>query len=237
MKKALSIALLSCVAVTANAKSLTSTDLFTSGDGLLTFDQSTGMEWLDVSATKGYTVAEILAGQGGWIEAGFRYATDYDLRALYVDGGLTALGSYTPETAPWDSFTSLDATGPQMVDMLGPTDVHASGWRRVEGFTDPHPCWSAIVCEEEAPFFTEYRSLTIPAPGQIRGTLASDSSADWVEYDRGASPTRGSWLLRQSSTGVPEPRMLFLLAAGGIAFALTRRRPAKPSLGSACVPV
>ena len=38
-------------------------DLFTSGDGLITLDTSTGLEWLDVTETLGQTYNAVAAGR------------------------------------------------------------------------------------------------------------------------------------------------------------------------------
>ncbi len=52
-------------------------DLFSEGDGLLTFDTDTNLEWLDLTEVRMsmYTYDEILSDAGGWISLGFRYAT------------------------------------------------------------------------------------------------------------------------------------------------------------------
>ena len=79
---------LSIVSFNANA-SLMEADLNTIGDGLLTIDSSTQLEWLDVTATMFLSVNEILSGAGGWVDLGFRYATTNEVQVLAGSAGLT----------------------------------------------------------------------------------------------------------------------------------------------------
>jgi len=57
--KGASVALVMAVAGTANAE-MVSTDWLASGDGLATLDTQTGIEWMDLTQTKGMTVNQIL---------------------------------------------------------------------------------------------------------------------------------------------------------------------------------
>ena len=72
MRKLVFIFVLSALASTSNA-ALISTDLYSQGDGLLTLDTDTGLEWLDQSVCVSYTLAEI--NQCG-LPSGFRTVPD-----------------------------------------------------------------------------------------------------------------------------------------------------------------
>ena len=72
MRKLVFIFVLSALASTSNA-ALISTDLYSQGDGLLTLDTDTGLEWLDQSVCVSYTLAEI--NQCG-LPSGFRTVAD-----------------------------------------------------------------------------------------------------------------------------------------------------------------
>jgi len=79
----------------ANA-TLVSTDLALPGDGLLTYDSATGLQWLDLTATLGKSVNEVLGGYGGYIDTGFRYATTAEVEQLYLDAGAIGIGKAFP---------------------------------------------------------------------------------------------------------------------------------------------
>lgn len=55
--------------------SLLELDLLTAGDGLVTRDTETGLDWLDLTATLNLSYNDIEADLGGWISLGFRHAT------------------------------------------------------------------------------------------------------------------------------------------------------------------
>lgn len=71
-------------------------DLDVPGDGLIKRDSDTGLDWLDLSAPApdgnfldpGYSVDDILAGAGGWLGRGFRYATEPEVCAYFEHLGL-----------------------------------------------------------------------------------------------------------------------------------------------------
>jgi len=81
-------AVCACLAVfsfSANA-ALLSVDLNTSGDGLITRDDSTGLDWLDLTETnntsRNYVLTQL--GSGGLFD-GWRYATSAEVVALWAD--------------------------------------------------------------------------------------------------------------------------------------------------------
>jgi PEP-CTERM motif len=65
-------------------------DLSHSGDGLLTVDSATGLAWLDISATRGMSVADLIASSNGlspgWLSQGFRFAKASELDQLVQHG-------------------------------------------------------------------------------------------------------------------------------------------------------
>jgi len=63
------------------------------GDQLLTFDSSTGLEWLNLTVTANRSYIEVLSGFGGFIGAfGFQYATPNQVGKLYKHAGVTKFG-------------------------------------------------------------------------------------------------------------------------------------------------
>jgi hypothetical protein len=52
------------------------------GDGLLTRDTNTGLDWLSWGAPASLSMDQILAGGGGWLALGFRFSTTAEVCAL-----------------------------------------------------------------------------------------------------------------------------------------------------------
>ena len=89
-KNIIAICVLALGAANAGATAITDLserDWLTSGDGLLTFDASTGLEWLDLSVTLGNSIndteAESFFGE-------FRWATTTQVEDLTFVTGLTS---------------------------------------------------------------------------------------------------------------------------------------------------
>lgn len=62
---------------------LISTDLLTAGDGLLTLDTATGLEWLDLTQTVGQSYNSVFAGFGGYTTTqGFGFANTTQVSQL-----------------------------------------------------------------------------------------------------------------------------------------------------------
>lgn len=78
------IALLAQILLAQSAQAaLLSGDLVTAGDGLITTDSRTGLEWLDLTATKGASYDAVAAGFGGYTtQNGFRFASLAEVNTL-----------------------------------------------------------------------------------------------------------------------------------------------------------
>lgn len=88
-----------------------------SGDGLLTLDTDTGLEWLDLTATSdpaGQSYNAVAAGFGGFTtEQGFRFATVSEVLILFDNAGVIALNT---------GFVSANfAPVSQLIGLLGCT--------------------------------------------------------------------------------------------------------------------
>src|SRR5262245_7557925 len=55
--------------------------------GLVTRDTNSGLDWLDLSLTAGITYNQIMAGAGGWLADGWRYATGAELCSMVRSEG------------------------------------------------------------------------------------------------------------------------------------------------------
>ncbi len=69
--------------------SVVSTDWQSAGDNLLTYDDVSGLQWLDLTETYGLTYDYVSGefGAGGEFE-GFRYATNAEVQALWANFGI-----------------------------------------------------------------------------------------------------------------------------------------------------
>jgi hypothetical protein len=90
---------------------LSSVDLYTPGDGLITRDADTGLDWLDVTQTTNLSYDQIQGGAGGWIPGGWRYATQSEVCHLWTSYAgapscISATGSGQP-FPPLQSFIGV----------------------------------------------------------------------------------------------------------------------------------
>ena len=80
-----------CVIMSSSNATLLSRDLFDSGDGLLTYDTETGLEWLDESAIPSLTWTQFIDGVDGWRDLGFRFAGSTETNQLLRNAGATKI--------------------------------------------------------------------------------------------------------------------------------------------------
>lgn len=58
-------------------------------DGLLTLDTQTGLEWLDLTATRNISYSDVIGGYGGYVTTfDFRVATESDINGLFQNVGV-----------------------------------------------------------------------------------------------------------------------------------------------------
>jgi hypothetical protein len=111
MKRFMLVLILGVLISPANA-ALVSRDLFLGGDGLITYDSESGLEWLDNSALPSLTWTQLIDGVGGWRDMGFRFADSTELNQLLLNVGITKI--------VWggSSFSSGDPNLPAARDFL-----------------------------------------------------------------------------------------------------------------------
>lgn len=85
MRKSIIGALLCLVALNVNAE-LISRDLYSFGDGLLTYDTDTNLEWLDYTVTEGLTLADF--GSTGLSGLGFALPSESTLESFMINAGV-----------------------------------------------------------------------------------------------------------------------------------------------------
>ena len=84
------VVLITVSGVSSAAAALLASDFLTAGDGFITRDDVTGLEWLDLNMTTSLSPNEVLGGALGLLTThGFRYAVRNEIDTLYLSQGLT----------------------------------------------------------------------------------------------------------------------------------------------------
>lgn len=198
------VLLLLLLAPSARA-ALIQADLLAPGDGLVTRDTTSGMEWLDLTPTIGVTYNAVIAGFGGFTTThGFSVARQADTVTLFANAGLTPVsGSSTdPGTI---------AAGTALVDLLGCTSSCA-GSPGAYGFADLDAFSISVG--------------TVPAlvvdPG---GNVAWDADGAGIVGKAVSAPGRGVWLLRPTAVPLPPAVLLFAPAVAMLIGLITMGKP------------
>ena len=121
-----------CMARIADAE-LIQKDLKTPGDGLITLDTVTGLEWLDLTATihRSYEDVSNQLHKGGEFE-GFTYASEGEVRALFTNAGIPNL-SGDWDAANYQPTLALQALIGEVTFYTGATYENGSGANTVVG--------------------------------------------------------------------------------------------------------
>lgn len=176
-----------------------------SANGLITVDKKTQLQWLDLKATQGLSVEQVLAGEGGWIKRGFRYATFDEVKELLTDAGLTGAEGYLSPTG--GDMRGSASVGVNLLRLIGTTSgpmTDPSPYTK--GYIAPRPCLNhSNVCDAhlvgtEWTYPNSYAwivglQIRIRGPEQTRYQVVTmDPTGPTVVY-RGWSDV-GSWLVR-----------------------------------------
>lgn len=203
---------------TANAY-LVSQDLLNSGDGLLTLDTSTGLQWLDLTQTTNISYNSILDGYGGWLGMGFRYATSNEVVNLYQAAGIPPTGPGAVTIMASDPvYESVQA----LVNFLGETgsnyqvtfENHFSAGATADLFPDTE----SVNCQ----IFTSV-GWQIDSIGLLYFAHSGTNMCIGVD---GQNSRIGSFLLRDT-TAVPLPAAFWLFGSGllGLVKIASRKGP------------
>ena len=182
------------------------------GQNSLTVDTTTGLAWLDLTASAGLSYQQVLADtQPGGIFSGFRFATAPEVLNLYTSAGIPGTGYYPLSTPPILTLISLIGASGTINGLPGMLGLSATA----------------------ASFDSQY------APA-IYATGVSGIQEYWVNgggYNSGGTsygvttsyPELGSWLV--SSVPESSDASIYVLAAAGlIGFAFLQR----PQRNAAC---
>lgn len=198
------IAVLALLCSTASEATLIEVDLFTAGDGLVTRDTATNLDWLDVTETTGLSFAAVAGGAGGFSAAGWRHASTAEICGLFAGGGAA------PSPCPGSGFAANGNAGQLYLDLLGvtfgylDTDLSVlSFWGLFADAGNP-----ALVGEVELAV-DRFSSGLVRTYTGVREDRVSPTSAAG-EY--------GNLLVRAAPVPEPGTGLLLALGVGALAF-------------------
>lgn len=134
------LALAASLSTSWASAALTSVDLRSAGDGLLTVDSTSGLAWLDLSVTQGLSAEQVWAGP--WKNQGFRLASRDEVQGLLDAAGrlepdqpfLALLGAVpaSPELSAWLGGPTLTLAGVIAGDLYVPENPVVPLWSLLE---------------------------------------------------------------------------------------------------------
>ena len=195
---------------TANAIP-TSADWQTADDGLITYDDNTKLEWLDLTVTAGisYNTVSSQLGAGGAYE-GFRYATSAEISTLWDSFG--GDGVYNGWSATNNGI--FDIIAPLMGDLECVIDGCTAGEGMSRMITGELNVFGTLV-SLMGDSYTATNSATKDFFSLINSSYALDT--EWQGW--------GSALIRDR-VKAPEPGILALMCIGLTVIGFTRRKKA-----------
>lgn len=189
---------------TASA-ALVESDWLVAGDNKLTIDTNSGLEWLDLTESTGFSMNQILAGAGGFLDMGFRYATTSEVSTLFAEANVIDTGGEAVEenAAAAMDFILLFGITYQASDSSG-NNTFTSGYH----FPDPPDTSESTIAA-----FVQLISFGEPPLNTENGYGAAMVSALLSGNRDRATSTDGSFLVREA-TYVPVPAAVWLFGSG-----------------------
>ena len=182
-------------------------DLNTPGDGLVTRDTETRLDWLDLTESTNLSFDQVEAGAGGFISDGWRHATGAEVCALFASVG------GEPSPCPGNRLPFIPCCAlVNLIDLLGFTLSMFNQFSALGLYDDGDPSAPGGVGFAEA--------------SHTFGNGVTEVQDDQRPSDL-ASPTEGNFLVRPSPVAMPigpyvGPALLLLLGFAGLV--MVRRR-------------
>jgi hypothetical protein len=198
-------AMIAAFGASSGHAALIEADFATPGDALLTLDTDTGLEWLDLTETVGLSYDELIAGAGSvdYLNVhGFQYATTDQVGVLWTNAGIANMSG--------SSTSGNRAAAEFLIAAMGCTSSCDSIGKIQQGQAEFSPTRGML----NGPFIflvSNDRAIADLDPGFSQ---ARDFS----------SPSLGNYLVRSTSSPVPEPSTALLLGLGFAGLAARHRR-------------
>jgi len=195
-------------------------DLFAAGDGRVTIDQATGLEWLDLTETDGDSYNQVLSSSFV-TQDGFRYATRAEVETFL---GKDHANFAEPLAGGWLEADKLPAT--QILDLMGCTGDCDTG-------RNPFAQGLTAALSDASAWAGQSFKITANFDGDISNPLSEatrgDAARSLNKLKTAGDEKIGSFLVRVGtggSTPVPEPSAALLFGAGVLVVRTSRlRRP------------
>lgn len=206
MLKTLIFGLVICFANSVQAtliSDLSERDWGTVGDGLVTYDRSTGLEWLDLTVTSGNSLIDTESDSSIFGE--FRWATESEIEGVMDAALLGILNRKSTDIGVRQAASTF-------ISLFGATNVQSD-------FTSTHGATRL------APYYNQGEIQYGTANVLVH---ADNFSIGWIPRlnccaaDSRRNTGIGSWLVRDAATNIPEPSTLMLFTIG--LFSLLRRK-------------
>lgn len=178
-----------------------------SGDQKLTLDTRTGLEWLDLTETRGRSINTVHNGYGDWVNNGFRFATSVEVFSLLETAGVienmdstgaVTGGSFAQVIGSTNLLSLLNLIG---ISSVTYSQIYSYGWN-----ADQRYGLGTVQY---------YYSYFTTIPGQhYAARVDYGSSQPYVE-----DPAIGSFLVRNVSP-VPEPATMWFFGFAIAGFCL-----------------
>lgn len=187
-------------------------------DNLLIFDEVSGLEWLSLYETRFLSYDSVIDGTGvgvsgssGWIDAGFRYATQNEISGLLLNLGADNLQGVRSE----ENYAALSAYS----NFVQPLSYTAGAGYEDKEWWGIYPVLANGSTEIHFAHLT-WSERQITSSPELGSTTYGEIILDSSESSYG---TRGSFLVRGVST-VPIPSTIFLFMSGMIFLLQIRRK-------------
>lgn len=224
--KQLCAALVALASISSTAAVVQQTVDSSSGDtyfAVLDFD--TSLQWLSPVATRRQSIAEVLAGFGGWVPAGFRYATAAELTELLTNSGVSTNASQLagPSGQSWSNVADVDALKTLIAGVGWTSEANPPSAGNPFGQRSVYGVLSDIFTGDGQTPPSHYYAW-LGATDSIG--FASIPGSQWLYSSQ--DPIVGSWLVREiqptTDQSIPEPNSMWLAVAGLLGLLASQRK-------------